>query len=75
MVDDYSRMTWMFLLKLKSDVCVVLYDFLVHVKIQFNKQVKCVRSDNEAKFVNSICDTLFKRLGIVHQRFCVYNPQ
>ncbi|XP_070047356.1 uncharacterized protein [Nicotiana tomentosiformis] len=42
---------------------------------QFNKQVKCVRSDNEAKFVNSICDTLFKRLGIVHQRFCVYNPQ
>ncbi|XP_075098851.1 uncharacterized protein LOC142175761 [Nicotiana tabacum] len=52
-VDDYSRMTWIFLLKLKSDVCVVLHDFLMYVKTQFDKQFKCVRTDNGSEFVNS----------------------
>ncbi|XP_075097867.1 uncharacterized protein LOC142175187 [Nicotiana tabacum] len=41
----------------------------------FDKQVKCVRTDNGAEFVNSVCNALFKNLGIIHQRTCVYTPQ
>lgn len=76
MIDDYSRMTWLFLLKNKSDVCVVTFShFLQFVKTQFGKIVKKVRSDNGTEFVNSMCDKLFKDRGIVHQRSCPYTPQ
>ncbi|XP_075085054.1 uncharacterized protein LOC142168292 [Nicotiana tabacum] len=59
-VDDYSRMTW---------------HFLSFVQTQFNKKVKIIRTDNGTEFVNSVCDTLFKNLGIIHQRTRAYTPQ
>ncbi|XP_059310027.1 uncharacterized protein LOC132061188 [Lycium ferocissimum] len=43
--------------------------------IHFRKPIKIVRSDNGTEFVNSICDNLFKKLDIVHQRTCPYTPQ
>ncbi|XP_070034212.1 uncharacterized protein [Nicotiana tomentosiformis] len=45
-VDDFSRMIWIFLLRLKSDVCVVLQQFLVFVQTQFQKTLKVVRIDS-----------------------------
>lgn len=45
-VDDYSRMTRVFLLRMKSDVCTMLKTYLTYIKTQFNKQVKVTRSDN-----------------------------
>lgn len=63
MVDDYSRMTWVFLLRLKFDVCTILKDFLTYVRTQFNKLVKIVRSDNGTEFVNANCKELFKSVA------------
>lgn len=40
LVDDYSRWTWVFLLALKSDVIVVLKQFLSMLKTQFGILVK-----------------------------------
>ncbi|XP_075086199.1 uncharacterized protein LOC142168922 [Nicotiana tabacum] len=74
-VDDFTRMTWFFLLKLKFDVCVVLTQLIVLIQTQFNKVVKVVRSDNGSEFVNSTCTTLFQKHGIIHQRTCAYTPQ
>ena len=74
-VDDHSRMTWIFLLKLKSDVVVVLRNFFQLVSTQFGKRVKVLRSDNGTEFVNSNCHALFTSLGIVHQKTCIYTPQ
>lgn len=74
-VDEYSRMTWIFLLKFKSDVIVVLRDLIKLVMTQFGKTVKKMRSDNGTEFVTSECDTLFKSDGIIHQKSCVYTPQ
>lgn len=31
-VDDFSRMTWVYLLKLKVDACVVIKQFIVYAK-------------------------------------------
>lgn len=74
-IDDFSRMTWLFLLKLKSDICVSLQVFLQYVKTQFGKVVKIIRTNNGTEFVNSICDQLFQDMGIVHQKTCPYTPQ
>nr|XP_016477882.1 PREDICTED: uncharacterized protein LOC107799303 [Nicotiana tabacum] len=52
-IDDFTRMTWSFLLKLKFDVCVVLAQLVVFFPTQFNKTMKAIRSDNGSEFVNS----------------------
>ncbi|XP_049349445.1 uncharacterized protein LOC125814012 [Solanum verrucosum] len=44
-------------------------------KTQFGKTVKMVRSDIGTEFLNSVCNTMFKDLGIIHQRSCPYTPQ
>lgn len=58
-VYDYTKMTWIFLLKLKPDVCVALQQFLMYVSTQFNKIIKIIRTDNGIEFVNSVCENLF----------------
>lgn len=68
-------MSWIFLLKNKSDVCVCVSLFLKFVRTQFGKTVKKVRSDNGTEFVNSVCANMFKEGGIIHQRSCPYTPQ
>lgn len=74
-VDDLSRYTWIFLLRLKSDVCIIIQKFLVHSKTQFDKTVKCVRTDNGTEFLNNVCSTMFNSLGIICQTTCAYTPQ
>lgn len=73
-VDDYSRMTCVCLLKPKNDV-VMIKNFIQLIKTQFNKTIKVFRSDNGTEFVNSECTRLFLENGIVHQRTCAYTPQ
>ncbi|XP_055822236.1 uncharacterized protein LOC129890778 [Solanum dulcamara] len=46
-----------------------------YAKNQFGKVVKVLRSDNGTEFVNSVCDSMFKALGIIYQRCCPYTPQ
>lgn len=74
-VDDFSRVTWIFHLKLKGDVINVLKYFLKQIQTQFIGLVQTVRSDNGGEFVSSEMQDLFKSLGIVHQRTCSYIPQ
>lgn len=53
-VDDFSRMSWIFLLQNKTNVYVALGYFLEFVEIQFDKMIRKVRSDNGTEFVNSV---------------------
>ncbi|KAK6792050.1 hypothetical protein RDI58_011131 [Solanum bulbocastanum] len=74
-VDDHSRMTWIYLLRLKSDVTMHITSFLTLVKNQFSTSVKIVRTDNGLEFFNSQCNSLFNSFGIIHQSTCVHTPQ
>lgn len=53
-LDDYSRMTWVFLLKQKSNACVSLQHFFSFFRTQFDTTVKVIRLENETEFVNSV---------------------
>ncbi|XP_075112694.1 uncharacterized protein LOC142182334 [Nicotiana tabacum] len=75
LVDDYTRWTWTFLIRLKSDVIFILKNFLVMVKTQFGKSVKMFRSDNGSEFFNTQCSELFQLHEILHQSSCPYTPQ
>lgn len=49
-VDDFSRFTWVHLMKYKSEVPIILESFLKHVDTQFGAKVLCIRSDNAQEF-------------------------
>jgi hypothetical protein len=61
-IDDYSKYTWIYLLKKKYDVFSVLQDFQRLVERKFNKKILSMQSDwvGEYKKLNSF----FQRIGI-----------
>ena len=45
------------------------------IQNQFGVQVKILRSDNVAEFINSKCKELFQSLGVIHQSSYPYTLQ
>lgn len=67
-VDDYSSLTWVFLLKSKPDVKQTVLNFIKMVANHFGRTVKTFRSDNGTEFqLQDICN----KEGIIHQFSCV----
>ena len=54
-VDDFSRYTWLYLLKNRSQLQQTYYDFSRMVKTQFSRDIKVFRSDNAQEY----CETSF----------------
>jgi len=71
-VDDFSRYTWIVLLKTKRDVCIHVQNFVSLIENQFHLSIKCIRSDNVPEFLQKDC---FASKGILHQTNCIYTPQ
>ena len=71
-VDDHTRVTWVYLLQHKSDVLRVFPDFISFILTQYGVQIKSVRSDNAPEF-NFI--DLFRSNGILHYHSCVRTPE
>ena len=74
-VDDFSRIVWVFLLKFKSDVLQTLRHFFKMVDTQFHTSIKGVRTDNGGEFINNALQDLFTELGIIHYKTCAHTPQ
>ena len=71
-VDDFSRCTWIYLLKAKSKTQVLMPQFYAYVETQFNMKIKCIRTDNGIEFQ---LKEFFKSKGIIHQLSYVETPQ
>ncbi|KAF7823637.1 retroelement pol polyprotein-like [Senna tora] len=74
-VDDHSRVTWVFLIQHKHMVPQLLCNFITMIKNQYGKSIKSVRTDRGTEFTNTQCDSFFKEKGIEHQKTCSYTPQ
>lgn len=74
-VDDYSRATWTYLMKYKSDCVPTLHAFLTYVHSQFDSSVKIIRSDNAKELCEGNILKLYNDHGIIHQTSCVDTPQ
>nr|GEU83286.1 retrovirus-related Pol polyprotein from transposon TNT 1-94 [Tanacetum cinerariifolium] len=74
-VDDFSRVTWTYLMVHKSDAFEILKTFLKFVELQFSTKVKCIRSDNALEFVKGSCAIYLANQGTEHQITCVDRPQ
>lgn len=75
LVDDFTRATWVFILKSKSEVyqCFVIFSNML--KKHFEINIKYIRSDNRTEFLNTNMKTFTDNNGILHQTSCVRNLQ
>lgn len=72
-IDDFSKFTWIYLLKHKSEVFAKFQDFQNLVERLTNRKIKAVQTDwgGEYQRLNSF----FQRIGIEHYVACPYAHQ
>ncbi|KAL6124839.1 hypothetical protein ACLB2K_077348 [Fragaria x ananassa] len=75
MIDDYSRMTWVFVMKHKNDVFKNFKQWKALVENQTGKKIKRLRTDNGLKFCSAEFDELCKTEGIARHHTVRNTPQ
>jgi hypothetical protein len=71
-VDDYSRYTWIILLKSKAEVSSHIQNFITSIQTQFHITPKIIRSDNGPEF---LLHSFYASHGILHHKSCVETAQ
>jgi hypothetical protein len=71
-VDDYSRYTWIILMKAKSEARQHVQTFVKFAETQYAYSVKTIRTDNGPEFT---MPSYYASKGILHQTSCVESPQ
>ena len=66
-VDDYSRFTWVYFFKLKSETQQVVINFSNQVQRKHNVPILAIRSDNGSEFKNYTLNEFLSEEGIRHQ--------
>ncbi|KAK4390398.1 Retrovirus-related Pol polyprotein from transposon TNT 1-94 [Sesamum angolense] len=74
-IDDYSRMTWVYFMREKSEVFKVFKKFKNLVEKQSGRSINVLRSDRGKEYNNSEFDKFCEEEGIEHQTTVSYNPQ
>lgn len=74
-VDDYTRMTWIFLLQHKSDVIDVFRNFVIYLANQYKLSVQTVRTDNAPELSKGQLLQFYHSKEIQFQTSCVNTPQ
>ncbi|KAL3834104.1 hypothetical protein ACJIZ3_008840 [Penstemon smallii] len=74
-IDDYSRRCWVYPIKKKSDVFSVFKTFKARVKLESEKKIKCMRTDNGGEYTSNEFDNFCQQEGIKRQFTVAYTPQ
>lgn len=75
MIDDYSRMTWVIMMKHKSDAFNNFKQWKALVENQVERKVKRLRTDNGLEFCWSEFDEFCKNEGIARHHIVRNTPQ
>jgi len=74
-IDNHTRVTWVFLMKEKSEVGRIFEIFHTMVQTQFQTNIKVLRTNNGREYYNSMLNSYLQKNGIIHQSSCVDTPQ
>ena len=74
-VDEFSRYSWLFLLKHESDVLSTLKHLKAIVENQLSKQIKFLRTDCGGEYTSNAFTEFCSSHGITHQFSCPHTPQ
>ena len=74
-IDDFSRFTWIYFLRKKSEVFQHLKDFKALVETQSGKKIKVLRTNNGGEYVNHEIHNICHEAWIQLQHTVPYTPQ
>lgn len=74
-IDDFSRKTFVYFLKHKSEVTDQFVKFKKMIENQTEKRIKMLRSDNGTEYLTKEMQKILNESGIEHQLTCTYTPQ
>ncbi|CAM8877197.1 unnamed protein product [Rhodiola kirilowii] len=73
-VDDFSRMTWIYFMKNRSELFQHFSSVCAEIQTQFGVPVKILRSDNAKEYLSAPFHEFMQKHGILHQTSCVDTP-
>lgn len=74
-IDNYSRRSWVYPIKRKTDVFPVFKEFKARMELESGKKIKCLRTDNGGEYTGDEFDNFCKQEGIKRQFTVAYTPQ
>ncbi|KAK1649981.1 hypothetical protein QYE76_067786 [Lolium multiflorum] len=74
-VDDYSRYSWVFLLKTKDETHREFITFAKKAQRMYESEIKAIRTDNGTEFKNYTMQEFVDDEGIKHEFSAPYTPQ
>nr|GEU31660.1 integrase, catalytic region, zinc finger, CCHC-type, peptidase aspartic, catalytic [Tanacetum cinerariifolium] len=74
-VDDYSRFTWVKLLRSKDETPDFIIKFLKMIQVRLKVPVRHIRTDNGTEFVNQTLHDYYEEVGISHETSVARSPQ
>ena len=69
-VDNFSRYTWIYLMKNHSEVLTIYLDFVKMIQTQYSKAIKVFRSDNAREYRQTYFSTILKHYGTIFHTSC-----
>jgi transposase InsO family protein len=73
-IDDFSRNTWIYFLRKKSEVFDKFKEFKALVENQIEKKIKVLRTDNGREFCGNEFEEFYKKFGIARNTTTPYTP-
>uniref|UniRef100_A0A2N9FMC6 Integrase catalytic domain-containing protein n=1 Tax=Fagus sylvatica TaxID=28930 RepID=A0A2N9FMC6_FAGSY len=74
-VDHFTRFTWLFPIKHKSQVLATFQHFTATMENILNTRIKVLRTDCGGEYTNSAFESFCSTRGILHQFSCPHTPQ
>ena len=74
-IDDCTRMTWLCLMKSKSEVNLLIQKFYKTTRTQYNAQIQVLWSDNGKEYECLELQHFLEYHGSIHQTSCSNTPQ
>lgn len=71
-IDDYSRNTFVYLLRNRSEVFHVIQNFFTFVENQYQTRVQIFRSGNVKEYTSHQVQDYLDIKGIIHETSCSY---
>jgi transposase InsO family protein len=72
-IDDYSRKTWLYLLKTKDKVFNKFQEFKAEIENLTNKNIKTLRTDNGGEYTSKEFISFCKSAGIKRELTAPHN--
>jgi len=74
-IDDFSKRCWVYPIRRKTNVPVVFKTFKAWVELEYEKKIKCLRTDNREEYTSDEFDNFYQHEGIKRQFTTAYTPQ